>query len=121
MTHTAEDVYDKIDNTRKELVSKVAKWRMRRDLEMDELRRENERLKEALAAEAAHVMQLKMELKLSTARIETVTSSAGEPAPASPSGRRRLVTENGRPAVSLWNNTEEEKEKVYAVLKEGRT
>ena len=111
---SGEDVYDKIERTRREVLGQLSKWRLRRDLEMDELRRENARLREALAAESANTAKLRIELK---SRAEP---SAPE-SPGSPTARRRPTTENGKSAVSLWNNTEEEKEKVYAVLKEGRT
>ncbi len=112
-----KEVYDKIDETRKEVVAQLGKWRMLRDLEMDELRRENERLREALAAETATANKLRAEVRrMSEAAVPAETPNS----PGTSSTRRKGITENGRTGVSLWNNTDEEKEKVYAVLKDGR-
>jgi hypothetical protein len=94
---------------------------MRRDLEMDELRCENAQLREALAIESAAVTKLKLEVQKMNSTSSHIRDSS--PTPNTPSSRRRLLglMDNGRTGgVSLWNNTDEEKEKLFAVLKEGR-
>ena len=115
---SGEDVYDKIDRTRREVLTQLNRWRLRRELELDELRRDNASLREALAMESANTAKLRVELKNLS---RTADQTSVPESPRSPTSRRRLPTENARASVSLWNNTKEEKEKVFAVLKDDRT
>jgi regulator of replication initiation timing len=112
-----EDGYDKVERVRREVVMRISRWKLRCDMEMEVLRGENEKLKEALAAEAAISAKLRLENKNLRAELSVGTEPQQ---PVTPTGRRnKHATENGRSmGVSLWNNTDEEKEKIFAVLKE---
>ena len=130
--------YGLIDETRKELVRQVRKWKRARDMEMETLRLENENLRNMLKTQNAVIERLKLESrKLRTDQLHVALSTHEDPAGGnlSPMGRKMKMTgensgtgERGTRAgmqvnggVSMWNNTEEEKEKLFAVLKDGRT